>query len=69
MAQDEANLYVDDMKQMGQAFAMRCLAVLKTRARQEMENQRAQENLDLRNKIEQLQTELQNSRNLLQEAK
>jgi len=41
----------------------------KTRDRQAAENQQAQENLELCHKIEQLQTELWNSHNLLQEVK
>jgi len=32
IAQDEVNLYLDAMKHMGQAFAMGCLVVSKTKA-------------------------------------
>jgi len=55
------------MKKIGQAFAMGCLAILKTRARKVAEDQKVQEILELRKKIKHLQSELQHSKGLLQE--
>ena len=54
MAHDEDQLYRDAMKQIGQAFAMGCLAISKTRARKVAEDQKIQENLELRKKMEHL---------------
>ena len=56
------------MKQIGPDFAMRCLAISKTRARKGAEDQKVQKNLELRKKMEHLQSELQHSKGLLQEA-
>jgi len=65
MAHDEDQLYHDAMKQIGQVFAMGCLAISKTRAQKAAEDQKVQENLELRKKMELLQSDLQHSKGLL----
>ena len=67
MAHDEDQLYRDAMKQIGQAFAMGCLAISKTKARKVAKDQKVQQNLLLCKKMEHLQFELQHSKGLLQE--
>jgi len=68
MANEEDQLYRDCMKQIGQAFAIGCLVISKTRARKAAEDQTVQENLGPRKKMEHLQSELQHLNGLLQEA-
>jgi len=68
MARNEDHLLRDAMKQFGQAFAMGCLVVAKTRERRETEDQKIQENVDLRKEIKHLKSELTRSNGLHQEA-
>jgi len=67
MAHDENHLLCDTMEQFGQALAMGCLVVTKMRDRRVVEDQRIQENVELRKEIERLQFELKHSNILQQE--
>jgi len=62
------HLVHDAMKQIGQAFAMGCLAVTKMKNRRVAEDLKAQENAELHKEIKFLQNELKHSTNLQEEA-
>ena len=66
MARDEDHLLRDTMKQFRQAFAMGCLVVANKRDRRAAEEQRIQENVELRKEIKHLQSELIHSNGLHQ---